>query len=214
MSDPGGYITEDTYRKILNETDNNRDRLIIRILWETGIRTSELLDIKFVDCFFDKKTIFVKTLKGKPRKDKETGELIPPKKRRRNVPISSVTIELIKDYKISSQPKPRGHGIFDEYPGLNRFKWHDGDRLFPLGRTTIFNIVKGLCKKANVTTAGGEPVHTHHFRHGFAINWIENGGDIRRLQVILGHSSVATTEGYLKFTIDDIVEEHERIFGR
>jgi integrase/recombinase XerD len=68
--------------------------------------------------------------------------------------------------------------------------------------------IKQLCERAGVT---GEHVHPHNIRHCFAVNYIRKGGDIYRLSRILGHTSITTTQIYLRsMGIEHLKEGHER----
>ena len=71
--------------------------------------------------------------------------------------------------------------------------------------------VKKLAKNAQIRDP--ERVTTRTLRHSFAIHWVKRRGDLERLRRILGHSSLATTQIYLQFVFEDVVDEYDRIMS-
>ena len=147
-----------------------RNRAIIETLYSCGLRVSELTNLKISDLFFEEGFIKV-TGKGN---------------KQRFVPISSLTQKYIKLYK----DDVRSHAsIVEEYRDtlfLNR-------RGKQLTRAMIFTIVKQLTKKAGIN----KNISPHTFRHSFATHLLENGADLRAIQLMLGHESITTTEIYM-----------------
>ena len=154
----------------LSKPLGERNRAIIETLYSCGLRVSELTHLKISDLFFEEGFIKV-TGKG----DKQ-----------RFVPIGSNTQKLIKNYK------KQGRRLLDITP-------EHGDTLFlnqrgkQLTRAMIFTIVKTTAKKAGIQKS----ISPHTFRHSFATHLLENGADLRAIQMMLGHESITTTEIYM-----------------
>ena len=147
-----------------------RNRAIIETLYSCGLRVSELTNIKISDLFFEEGFIKV-TGKGN---------------KQRFVPISSLTQKYIELYKDDVRPHAP---IVEEHQDtlfLNR-------RGKQLTRAMIFTIVKQLTKKAGINKI----ISPHTFRHSFATHLLENGADLRAIQLMLGHESITTTEIYM-----------------
>ena len=154
----------------LSKPLGERNRAIIETLYSCGLRVSELTHLKISDLFFEEGFIKV-TGKG----DKQ-----------RFVPISSNTQKLIKNYR------KQGRRMLDITP-------EHVDTLFlnqrgkQLTRAMIFTIVKTTAKKAGIQKS----ISPHTFRHSFATHLLENGADLRAIQMMLGHESITTTEIYM-----------------
>lgn len=146
-----------------------RNRAIIETLYSCGLRVSELIELKISDLFFDEGFIKV-TGKGN---------------KQRFVPIGESTkkyIDIWKDIRnhINVQPKSKDI-LFLNYKGNK------------LTRAMIFTIIKNLVTKSGLK----KTVSPHTFRHSFATHLLENGADLRAIQMMLGHESITTTEVYM-----------------
>lgn len=163
-----------------------RNRAIIEILYGSGLRVSELTEIKLSQMMLDEQ--FMKII-GKGNKE-------------RLVPLSNPAIVAIKQWilereKLPIQPKK------DDYLFLNR-------RGNPITRHMIFQIIKDLAYKAEIT----KNIGPHTFRHSFATHLIEGGANLRSIQQLLGHSSIVTTQIYTHIGMhtmrDEILRYHPR----
>ncbi len=154
----------------LSSNEGERNRAMLETLYGCGLRVSELVSLKISDLFFDEG--FIK-ITGKGNKQ-------------RFVPIGSYTQKYIEIYK----DKVRSH--------LNIQKGHE-DTLFlnrrgrQLTRAMIFTIIKDLAVKIDLN----KTISPHTFRHSFATHLLENGADLRSIQLMLGHESITTTEIYV-----------------
>lgn len=154
----------------LSKAEGERNRAMLETLYSCGLRVSELTNLKISDLFFDEGFIKV-TGKG----DKQ-----------RFVPIVQSTQKYITCYK----NEVRNH--------LSIQKGHE-DTLFlnrrgkQLTRAMIFTIIKQLAVKINLD----KTISPHTFRHSFATHLLENGADLRTIQLMLGHESITTTEIYV-----------------
>ena len=154
----------------LSKPEGERNRSIIETLYGCGLRVSELTNLHLSDLFFEEGFIKV-TGKG----DKQ-----------RFVPISSYTQKYIKIYLQHIRQQQKIHPDFTDVLYLNR-------RGKQLTRVMIFHIIKDLVKKAGIT----KQISPHSLRHAFATHLLENGADLRSIQLLLGHESITTTEIYL-----------------
>ncbi len=153
-----------------SKTEGERNRAMLETLYGCGLRVSELTTLKISDLFFDEG--FIK-ITGKGNKQ-------------RFVPISQVTQKFILLYKNvirNHQQIQRGH---EDTLFLNR-------RGKQLTRAMIFTIIKNLAVKIGLNKA----ISPHTFRHSFATHLLENGADLRAIQLMLGHESITTTEIYV-----------------
>jgi integrase/recombinase XerD len=146
-----------------------RNRAIIETLYSCGLRVSELIELKISDLFFEEGFIRV-TGKG----DKQ-----------RFVPIGSTT----QNY-ISIWMGIRNHIAVQFNSKDILFLNYKGKKLT---RAMIFTIIKKLVEKSGLN----KNVSPHTFRHSFATHLLENGADLRAIQMMLGHESITTTEIYM-----------------
>lgn len=147
-----------------------RNRAIIETLYSCGLRVSELTNLKLSDLFFDEGFIKV-TGKGN---------------KQRFVPIGNHTQKFINLYKNHA----RRSITIDPQHMDTLFLNQRGKQLT---RAMIFTIVKTFTKKAGIQKS----ISPHTFRHSFATHLLENGADLRAIQVMLGHESITTTEIYM-----------------
>ncbi len=154
----------------LSTKEGERNRAMIETLYACGLRVSELTSLKISDLFFDEG--FIK-ITGKGNKQ-------------RFVPISSLTQKYITIYKNTNRNElsiQKGH---EDTLFLNR-------RGKQLTRAMIFTIIKNLAVAIDLN----KTISPHTFRHSFATHLLENGADLRSIQLLLGHESITTTEIYM-----------------
>jgi len=171
-----------------------RDRTIIELLYSSGARVSELMDINISDINVvasDDGDITTVKLRGKGGKE-------------RIVPLGSFATKAIDDYLIRVRPllaakNAKVDGAF--------FLNARGTRLT---RQTAWNIVLKAAEVAGVS----EAVSPHVFRHSYATHLLDGGADIRVVQELLGHASVTTTQIYTLITIDKVRESYRTAHPR
>ena len=153
----------------LSTPGGTRDRAIIEVLYSSGLRVSELLNLRLTNCFFTEG--FIRVL-GK-------GDKV------RLVPIGHDAMHytrLYVDHVRSQLPVQKG----------------DEDTIFlnlrgkQLSRITVFTTIKKLADEVGIQ----KTISPHTFRHSFATHLIEGGADLRAIQQMLGHESITTTEIY------------------
>ncbi len=154
----------------LGTPEGERNRAILETLYGCGLRVSELVTLKISDLFFDEG--FLK-ITGKGNKQ-------------RFVPVGELTrkyIEIYKEQVRSHQAIQKG---FEDTLFLNR-------RGKQLTRAMIFTLIKSLAVKIGLQ----KNISPHTLRHSFATHLLENGADLRSIQLMLGHESITTTEIYV-----------------
>lgn len=154
----------------LTTNEGERNRAMLETLYGCGLRVSELITLKISDLFFDEG--FVK-ITGKGNKQ-------------RFVPISEITQKYIEIYRNNIRNHVSIQKGFEDTLFLNR-------RGKQLTRAMIFTIIKNLSVKINLH----KTISPHTFRHSFATHLLENGADLRSIQLMLGHESITTTEIYV-----------------
>ncbi len=154
----------------LSKPEGERNRAMLETLYSCGLRVSELVNLKISDLFFDEGFIKV-TGKGN---------------KQRFVPISDVTVKYIDIYRKQIRNQLKIHKEFEDTLFLNR-------RGKQLTRAMIFTIIKDLARAIELNKV----ISPHTFRHSFATHLLENGADLRAIQLMLGHESITTTEVYM-----------------
>jgi integrase/recombinase XerD len=155
------YLEKEQVDEILRaaEMSSARDYLLLRFMWRTGVRVSEVINVTPKDIEFKNGVVNIRKAKGG---------------RQRRVPLDADTLKMLSDYILAlNTPEDRP--------------------IFPIKRKRVFNIVK---KYGNMI---GVNIHPHTLRHSFAINLVRGGTDLRRVQLMLGHSSLNTMAVYLQF---------------
>jgi integrase/recombinase XerD len=171
----------------LSKSEGERNRAMLETLYSCGLRVSELVGLKISDLFFEEG--FIK-ITGKGNKQ-------------RFVPVGATTIKYINLYinliRVHYTVQ-KGH---EDTLFLNR-------RGKQLTRAMIFTIIKDLAVKINLTKI----ISPHTLRHSFATHLLENGADLRSIQLMLGHESITTTEVYVhldrKFLSEVLNNYHPR----
>jgi len=159
----------------LSSNEGFRNKVMLETLYSCGLRVSELVGLRLSDLFFEEG--FIRVI-GKGSKH-------------RFVPIDSNTIELITLYNDSIRVHMTVKKDSSDILFLNR-------RGGQLTRAMIFTIIKRLAVEINLQ----KNISPHTFRHSFATHLLENGADIRAIQLMLGHESITTTEIYTHVTTD------------
>jgi integrase/recombinase XerD len=153
----------------IKEKFGQRNKTIIEILYGTGIRVSELIELKISNIFFKENLIRVL---GKG--DKE-----------RFVPIGLKAKKSIIDYINNDRKYQKIEESSNDILILSRY----GKKIT---RHMIFTLIKNISKKSGIT----KKISPHTFRHSFASHLLKNGADLRTIQLILGHENITTTEIY------------------
>lgn len=170
----------------LSKNEGQRNRAILETLYSCGLRVSELTNLKLSDLYL--KEGFIK-VEGKGSKQ-------------RLVPISP---RAIKELQLYFMDRNRGK-IKDGYEDFVFLaRWGNG-----ISRIMVFHLIKELAKEAGIT----KNISPHTFRHSFATHLLEGGANLRAIQCMMGHESIATTEIYTHIDRNmlrsEIIEHHPR----
>jgi integrase/recombinase XerD len=163
-----------------------RDRAILELLYATGARVSEVVSLD-VDDLVDQTMV---RLFGKGSKE-------------RIVPVGSYAQRAVEAYLVRVRPVLAKLGKGTPAVFLNQ----RGSRL---SRQSVWQIISDAAAKAKLSTE----VSPHTLRHSFATHLLEGGADVRVVQELLGHSSVATTQIYTLITVDALREVYSTAHPR
>ncbi|WP_099298806.1 site-specific tyrosine recombinase XerD [Corynebacterium dentalis] len=145
-----------------------RDRALVEMLYSTGARITELLDLDVDDWDAENQWVLVRGKGGKER----------------IVPLGTPALRALEQYQV------RGREALNKRGSPALFLNRSGARM---GRQSGFKVVSEAAERAGVG-----PVSPHTLRHSFATHLLEGGADVRVVQELLGHASVATTQIYTK----------------
>jgi integrase/recombinase XerD len=160
---------DELLKKPTHSTHGLRDAAIISVLYASGLRVSELIQLKLSD--LDLVHGFLRTT-GKGKKD-------------RIVPLNPRALAMLTDYLQASRPL-----LLNEQPSDTVFVRKNGHSL---SRQAIWKIIKKYARLSGMK----EDFSPHQLRHSFATHLLEGGINLRALQLMLGHSDLATTEIYM-----------------
>jgi len=189
-------LTIDQVMSMLNiaGTDliSSRDKALVELLYATGARVSELINLNTTDIStIETEAGVTTTLKLKGKGGKE-----------RVVPIGSFAVNAVNDYLVRSRPT-----FVKVSTQKALFLNQRGGRLT---RQSAWNLVANAAQRAGLS----EQVTPHSMRHSFATHLLDGGADIRVVQELLGHSSVTTTQIYTLITIDHLRESYANAHPR
>jgi site-specific recombinase XerD len=155
-------LSKEEIVKIMNNTNNIKHKCIVGLLYSSGLRRAELLNLNVTDIDSKRMVVIIKNAKG--NKDR----------------ISVLSPSLLKDLQ----------NYYKAYrPKVFLFEGQKGDKY---SASSVLKIVTMAAENAGIQ----KKVTPHMLRHSFATHLLENGTDIRHIQLLLGHSSTKTTEIY------------------
>lgn len=157
-----------------------RNKAMLELMYATGLRVSELVNLKINDVDFD--NCFVRTM-GKGSKE-------------RIIPINDYSLYYIKKY------------LLDHRSEMMKKHYHDyifvNNHGLPMTRQGFFKIVKTLAKEKEIKT----DISPHTLRHSFATHLLDYGADLRSIQEMLGHSNLSTTQIYTHVSSEHLKENY------
>jgi integrase/recombinase XerD len=186
------FLTKSEVQEFLGAIDlshpqGSRNLAIFEMLYACGLRVSEILQLRLSDLFLSEE--FIRVI-GKGQKT-------------RLVPIGPYSIKRLEGYlenRVSEyQPQPQ----YEDVLFLNR-------RGKSLTRAMIFTLTKQIVEKTRIK----KEISPHTFRHCFATHLLENGADLRAIQLMLGHESITTTEIYLHSSVEKLRDTIEKLHPR
>jgi site-specific recombinase XerD len=163
-------LSREEVERLIQGADNLLHRVCILTLYATGVRREELVRLKITD--IDKARMVVHVRQGKGKKD-------------RDVMLSPRLLAELRDYWHSLKPKPTTY-LFPRkgpQPTLDA----------PMEAKSVWDAVHRAAMRAKLERR----VHPHTLRHCFATHLLEDGADLRTIQLLLGHSDLKTTSRYL-----------------
>ncbi len=166
-----------------------RDRAILELLYATGIRVSELVNLKLTDLNLD--SGFLKCF-GKGGKE-------------RIVLLGRSAKECIERYLNKVRPENNKSEIKSEILFLGSKKAKER-----LSRQAVWQMIKAYAYKARIK----KKITPHTFRHSFATHLLEGGADLRIVQELLGHADIATTQIYTHVSRDHLKSVHSKFHPR
>ncbi|MFC4760454.1 site-specific tyrosine recombinase XerD [Fructobacillus durionis] len=170
----------------LTKTLGIRNKAMLELMYATGLRVSELVNLTLADLHLDMSLI--QTI-GKG--DKE-----------RIIPVGEVAVDWLKTYLRDSRPK--------------LLKDKKADQIFlndhgrPISRQGVWQLIKKLVKEAGIE----KDVSPHTLRHSFATHILENGADLRIVQELLGHSDISTTQIYTHISKGRLTQVYDQYHPR
>lgn len=165
----------------LNDKYDYRNKAMLELMYATGMRISELINIQMEDINLNNSCVIVN---GKGNKE-------------RKIPFDEITTYYLEKY-INEYRKQFLKKI-NNYLFLNCF----GEKI---SRQAFFKIIKSLAIKKNIH----KNFSPHTLRHSFATHMVENGADLRSVQILLGHSDISTTQIYTNISNKFIRENYEK----
>lgn len=180
------YLTEEEVIRLLDikltEPINYRNKAMLELLYATGIRISEMLDLKINNYYQDDECIKVM---GKGKKE-------------RIIPIGDITIKYlnmyINEYRNYILKTKQSDYLFINYNGSR------------LSRQGFFKILKKICRENNIE----KDISPHILRHSFATHLLNNGANLRVIQELLGHENISTTEIYSHISKEKVKEDYKK----
>jgi len=163
-------ISVEEVQSMINSQTNIKHKCIVSLLYSSGLRRGELINLKLED--IDSRRMVVNVINGKGGKDRITV-------------LSPTVLELLRLYYKTYSPK--------KY----LFEGNVGEKY---SATSVSRVVTKAGTRAKVS----KKVTAHVLRHSFATHLLENGTDLRSIQVLLGHSSSVTTEIYTQVAINHL----------
>lgn len=170
-------LSEKRIRLLLNQPDDKtlkglRDRAMLAVLCTTGIRVSELISLQSDDLNFDEHYL-----------------ICADSQKERVIPLTEETEDTVRIYLLKSRPhfiRTKDHGLL-----FMNLQGH------AMSRQGFWKLLKEYAKKAGIR----EDITPHTLRNSFAVHMIEQGNDLRKVQEILGHSDLSTTQRYARENI-------------
>jgi integrase/recombinase XerD len=167
--------------------DPRRDEAVVLLLLDTGLRASEMCDLRLSDVDWVAGTLWVRSGKGG---------------KGRSVPFSTETKRVLFLYTRSRQIDPTTAADADEALFLSSRGRRAGEGINPSG---LKQLIYRLGEAAGITRSRCSP---HTFRHTFAVSFLRNGGNVFTLKEILGHTTLTMVNKYVALAEADITRQH------
>jgi integrase/recombinase XerD len=169
-----------------------RDRAMLELMYATGLRVTELVSLDVSDC----------ELKG----ERPHVRLVGKGNRERQIPLLEQPVQEVEEYIRFARPR-----LVGEREETALFVNRRGERLTRQG---FWLILKGYAKEAGLEEPGERRVTPHTLRHSFATHMLRGGMDIHKVQELLGHANISTTQVYTQVDREHIREAYEKAHPR
>ena len=183
------YLTEEEVGKLLDVEVKSpydyRNKTILELLYSSGIRISELVNIKTTN--YDSEECLIRIM-GKGSKE-------------RIVPLGDYAVNIMNDYM--NNYRPLINKKHTDYVFVN----NRGDKI---SRQFIFKVIKKEALKKGIK----KDISPHTLRHTFATHLLKNGADLRIIQELLGHENISTTQIYTHVTNNKLKSDYETYFPK
>lgn len=183
------YLTEEEVGKLLDVEVKSpydyRNKTILELLYSSGIRISELVNIKTPN--YDSEECLIRIM-GKGSKE-------------RIVPLGDYAVNIMNDYM--NNYRPLINKKHTDYVFIN----NRGDKI---SRQFIFKAIKKEALKKGIK----KDISPHTLRHTFATHLLKNGADLRIIQELLGHENISTTQIYTHVTNNKLKSDYETYFPK
>jgi site-specific recombinase XerD len=163
-------LSREEVQRLIESADSPLHRVWLVMLYATGLRREELVQLKVTD--IDSARMLIHVHQGKGNED-------------RDIMLSPRLLEELRQYWHSTNFKPKTY----LFPGGGRAHATD----VPMSAKSVFHAVKHAAQRAGLK----KHVHPHTLRHCFATHLLESGADLRTIQLLLGHADLKTTSRYL-----------------
>lgn len=212
IRDSTAYREVEQVDRLIAATTNPRDRAFVALLARTGIRISEAIQLKEIEIDFKRGTLTIVHLKERLKlKCPNCGELLGKRhlfcpgcgnkvaqairekveqRRQRTIPVDRNTLQLI-----------------DEYLRWRRKFPYRGPLVFPFTRQRGWQLVERIGRHAGI-----KGLHPHFLRRLLATTWVSRGLDTKKLQILLGHTSIATTMEYVDSNFEQLRTEYDKLW--
>ena len=212
IRDLKGHLESEHVDRLIVASTNPRDKAFISTLAKTGIRISEAIQVKTSDIDFQRGTLTIVHLKEKSKlKCPNCGEILG--KRHLFCPgcgnkVAQAIREKVEQRRQRIIPiDPNTLRLIDEYLQWRRKFPYRGLLVFPFTRQRGWQLVEKLGRRIGI-----KGLHPHSLRHLLATTWVGKGLDVKKLQVLLGHASIATTMEYVDSNFEQLRSEYEKLW--
>ncbi|RUM86385.1 MAG: site-specific tyrosine recombinase XerD [Candidatus Thioglobus sp.] len=179
------FLNIEEVDRLLNTPDENtvfgqRDRAMLELLYSCGLRVSELISLDYHNINLNEEYI---RIHGKGNKE-------------RILPMGEIAMDYLSTYEQKARPFLLKSGQTDHYFLSNRGSG--------MSRQNFFYIIKAYAAKAGID----KPLSPHTLRHAFATHLVQQGADLRSVQLMLGHSDISTTQIYTHIQNVQLKSQH------
>ncbi len=209
IGDSKAHLLPEQGEKLIAAARNPRDKAFLSTLWKTGIRISEAAQLKVTDIDIERGTLTIVHLKERVKlKCPNCVELLG--KRHIFCPGCGNKVDQAIREKVEQRRQrvipvdPGTLRLLDEYLKWRRKFPYRGPLVFPFTRQRGWQLIEKLGRRAGIVG-----LHPHSLRHLLATTWVARGLDTKKLQLLLGHASIATTMEYIDSNFDQLWEIKE-----